>query len=291
MRSLFILALTLAMAWVTWSASTIDENNPYAYGANLGWIHCRADGNNGAVIGEFVCSDYLYGANIGWIHLGNGAPTNGIHYFNTSANDYGVNHDGEGHLDGYAWGANVGWLVFETNYGKPTVDLLTGNLSGYIWGANVGWISLSNLEAYVKTETMSSGPDSDGDGIPDQWELKMVGSLTTLTANGDYDGDRVLDKDEYVSDTRPNDSNSHMDITAYAEIGGTNVQLSWSSEPTRLYKLEASSAITNDAPWTDCSLGLIPPYPPPATETSQGFTDCAVTQRFYRVQAVRPLSP
>ena len=112
--------------------SSINEANKYAYGANVGWINARGDITNGAVIGEFVCSSYLYGANIGWIHLGDGSPTNGVRYGNTSADDYGVNHDGLGNLSGYACGANVGWIVFETNYGKPKVNLLTGNMDGYV---------------------------------------------------------------------------------------------------------------------------------------------------------------
>jgi hypothetical protein len=41
--------------------------------------------NNGAVIGDYVCSGYIYAANVGWINLGSGSPTNGIRYQNFSA--------------------------------------------------------------------------------------------------------------------------------------------------------------------------------------------------------------
>ena len=158
-------------------------------------------------------------------------------------------------------------------------------------GANIGWIGLSNAEAFVRTDRLEAGPDTDGDGIPDQWELSKVSSLTTLTANGDYDGDKVPDKDEYASDTHPNNGASYMDIVDYDQIGGTNVNLAWSSEPTRLYRLDRSPSITNDSPWTDSGLGMIPPEPPPSMETSRAFTDSAATQSFYRVRAVRPLTP
>ena len=81
-------------------ASTIDETNKFAFGANIGWIDWRPDGSSGAVIGEFVSSGYLYAANVGWINLGSGAPADGVRYQNNSATDFGVNHDGLGNLRG-----------------------------------------------------------------------------------------------------------------------------------------------------------------------------------------------
>jgi hypothetical protein len=56
------------------AGATIDQTNRYAYSANTGWLDGVADTNNGAVIGEYVCSGYLYSANLGWINLGSGSP-------------------------------------------------------------------------------------------------------------------------------------------------------------------------------------------------------------------------
>src|SRR6267143_3685374 len=95
----------LNVAQLARAATTINSANHFACGANIGWIDCRGDAANGAVIGEFVCSGYIYAANVGWIHLGTGTPANGIRYQNNSATDYGVNHDGLGNLSGYAYGA------------------------------------------------------------------------------------------------------------------------------------------------------------------------------------------
>src|SRR5437899_599745 len=141
--------LTLALAFslqplaFLHAATTINATNKFAYGANIGWMDWRGDTNNGAVIGEYVCSGYIYAANVGWINLGSGSPFNGIQYQNLSAVDFGVNQDGLGNLRGYAYGANIGWINFENN-GAPKVNLKTGNLTGYVWSANCGWISLSN---------------------------------------------------------------------------------------------------------------------------------------------------
>jgi hypothetical protein len=141
--------LTMVLA----NNSTINGTNHYAYGANLGWVDWRGDTTHGAVIRTNVCSGYIYSANFGWISLGNGLPTNGVHYQNLSASDFGVNVDSAGNLNGYAYGANIGWINF-TNIGTPKVDLASGNLSGYVWSANCGWISLSNTVAYVQAAAL-----------------------------------------------------------------------------------------------------------------------------------------
>jgi hypothetical protein len=52
--------LSVALIGSAGASSTIDTNNAYAYGANIGWVNARADGGtNGAVIGEFYCSGYI----------------------------------------------------------------------------------------------------------------------------------------------------------------------------------------------------------------------------------------
>src|SRR5881396_1065932 len=169
-----IILLLIGTTISSWAATTINATNNFAYGANIGWLNARGDVTSGAVIGEYVCSGYIWAANVGWIALGSGSPTNGIYYQNLSANDFGVNQDGLGNLRGYAYGANIGWINFE-NTGAPKVDLKTGNLTGYIYSANCGWISLSNAFAYVQTDTIARGNDSNANGLPDAWEKQYFG--------------------------------------------------------------------------------------------------------------------
>src|SRR6516164_807811 len=168
--------ILLCSVGVANAGTTIDASNKYAYGANIGWMDWRGDTNNGAVIGQYVCSGYIYAANVGWINLGSGIPTNGIYYQNLSANDFGVNQDGLGNLRGYAYGANIGWIHFE-DIGAPKVDLKSGRIGGSVWSANCGWIGLSNAFAWVQTDTIASGADSDKNGLPDAWELLNFGHL------------------------------------------------------------------------------------------------------------------
>jgi hypothetical protein len=49
------------------------------------------------------------------------------------------------------------------------------------------------------------GADSDGDGLPDSWELQYFGGLTQ-GANGDPDGDGVTNLQEYQQGRNPTKS-------------------------------------------------------------------------------------
>ncbi len=284
-RILFLLLCTAALT--AHGATSITPANHFAYGANIGWLDWRGDTNNGTVIGEYVCSGYIYAANVGWIHLGDGTPANAIQYQNNTASDYGVNRDGLGNLRGFAYGANIGWVSFETT-GAPKVDLLTGKLSGSIYSANCGWISLSNNFAHVQTDTIAPGVDTDGDGIVDAWEYSHTNTLTAFTASSDTDGDSFSDKSEYLADTNPNDADSKLVITAFSTPpGGTLPNVTWESVLTRQYRIEKSLSLTAPS-WLDSGLGVISAD---GTSTTRDFADTNAPIRFYRVQAIKPLSP
>ena len=274
-----LIACFVLLAACASAQSTIDPANPYGYGANVGWINARADGTNGAVVGQAFCSGYLYSANCGWIFLGDGSPADGRAYANASATDFGVNHDGRGNLSGYAYGANIGWIDFEQTYGHPKVNLATGELSGYAWGANVGWIDLSG----IKTLSIDPGPDTDADGIPDAWELGRAGDLTSL-GPGDADADGIDDVGEYEADTDPQDAAEYLRITAFLADGATN-RVTWPVKTTRFYALEYAPTLTNANGWATAA-GFVPSAEPEVTETLVGITNAT---RFYRVKASPPL--
>jgi hypothetical protein len=291
MKAKILLTTTISSFYIVHSAflaraaTTIDPVNRYAYGANLGWLDAVADTNNGAVIGDYVCSGYIYSANVGWINLGSGSPANQIQYQNNSTADFGVNNDGLGDLSGYAWGANIGWLTFEQTYGQPKVNMLTGQLSGYVWSANCGWISLSNAVASVQTDSLFPGPLAPN-GLPIPWLLTYFGT-TNVDANADPDHDGMSNAQEYQAGTNPNDSNSVLRITAESfSAGGTNASLTWNSVPTRFYYILKTTGL-NPAVWADSGLGLITPSA--GSSTTDGFADTSAPARFYRVEAVLPL--
>jgi hypothetical protein len=289
---LLLVALALASscflppATTVQAATTINAVNKFAYGANMGWLDWRGDTTTNAIIGEYVCSGYLYAANVGWISLGSGTPTNGSYYQNLAAGDFGVNQDGLGNLRGYAYGANIGWISFE-NTGAPKVDLNTGRMTGYLWSANCGWISLSNAVAYVQTDTIAPGTDSNGDGIPDAWELQNFGTMTIDPA-ADPDHDGMSNRQEYLAGTNPNNLLDYLKITSQTfGPGGTTATLTWSSVLTRYYYIEKTLDLTSPV-WLDSGLGSLAPD---GAFTTRNFGDTVAPMRFYRIRAVRPLAP
>lgn len=282
--TLALIILPLILQAESSGDTTINVVNKNGYGANIGWIDARGNTTNGAYLTQFYCTGYVWSANCGWIHLGKG-PTNGFQYSNTSADDYGVNIQGSS-LRGYAYGANIGWINFETN-GNPRIDLLSGKMNGHAWGANVGWISLSNSFAHVQTDCLEPGLDTDGDGIPDAWELSQSGDLVTYGPYPDDDDlDGKSDLEEYLADTNPGKDNSYLRITDIDHLVPTS-QVTWTVSPARLYLIEKSESATNESAWVDSGLGLVAPEM--ATSLTRDILDPASTTRFFRAKAVVPL--
>ena len=281
-------ALLFLLACDAWALSTIDEHERFAYGPNIGWMDWLNDVTHGVVVGEFTCSGYAYTPNAGWISLGNGSPADGIRYANSSATDYGVNHDGTGRLRGYAWGPEIGWLSFEDT-GNPRVDLTTGRLNGHVWSPSIGWISLSNAYAGVRTSMLDPDPDADSDGIPDQWERQRTGRLDLLSPGADSDGDGVNDEDEYAADTDPTDPAGSLRILWSRTHGQAGTGLLWPGGDTRLYRIEQCDSLNGGQGWVECTTAL-------CGRAGPGFRLCVIPpepfpQRFYRIRAVRPLAP
>ena len=285
------LAIIVSCSWAAApvrAATTIDPVNKYAYGANIGWMDWSGGAGqsaSGAVIGAYVCSGYIYSANAGWINLGSGSPANGIQYQNNSASDFGVNQDGLGNLRGYAYGASIGWINFEST-GAPAINMATGTMSGYVWSANCGWISLSNAVAYVQTDTISPGL-LDTNGLPIAWELTYFGT-TGLNPNADPTGKGMTLTQDYLAGTNPNQAGSVLKITAQSiSSGGTSARLTWESVPTRYYYVQETQSLS-PMNWTHNNVGLIPSQ---GATTTKSITDTAAGGRFYRIQAVQPLTP
>ena len=283
MKKILFLSIILSCILNLLGESNIDLANRYAYASNFGWIDWGMGTNQGATIGEYVCSGYIYSGNVGWINLGSGTPTNGIYYGNNSPGDFGVNNDGLGNLRGFAYGANIGWINFES-MGAPKVDLLSGRLSGFVWSCNCGWISLSNAFAYVEVDSIQQGTLAP-DGIPIAWLLSNFGT-TNVNANADADGDGMSNLEEYLAGTDPNNANNNLRVIGFScSSNGANVSVEWTSVPTRSYHLQNLQSL-NSADWSDSGLGVISSG---GSSTSCSLAGTNALMRYYRVQAFRPL--
>lgn len=276
-------------------ASTIDNDDKYAWGANIGWTNWRPSDATGAVIGEYVCSGYVWAANVGWIHLGDGTPANGIQYSNSDGADFGLNLTGHttsggvprARLRGLAYGANIGWISFEGE-GNPEINLQTGAFSGYAWSANCGWINLGDGSFTLATASILPGADTDADGLADAYEFQFTSpdSLAVLTATGDADGDGESDLAEYLANTNPLDPSSGLRIAAFAFSGPADFSLTWTSTPTRLYRIESKPDLLAPS-WTLALDDIVPG----GTLTTRAVPIPDPQRSFFRVQAFLPLAP
>lgn len=131
-------------------SETTDPNNTgrqYAYQENAGWINAEPLGNGGpgASIFQATVMGWMWSESLGWISL------SCLNTQSCAEVDFGVVHDGMGHLAGYAWAENAGWISFScadtsscgrVDYGV-SINPATGDFSGFAWGENIGWVSFS----------------------------------------------------------------------------------------------------------------------------------------------------
>ncbi len=134
------------------------------------------------------------------------------------------------------------------------------------------WWQIDDIEIY------GYEVDSDGDGIPDAWELYHFGDLTTADATSDYSNNGFLDLHAFLANTDPTDSNSLMRVEHYMPLPGGGYQIQWQSAPDRSYRVGRS---TNLPHFTPIETGL------PSTPPLNSYDDLTATNSaayYYRIE-------
>ena len=142
----------------------------------------------------------------------------------------------------------------------------------------------------AEEEALGTNPangDSDGDGLPDGWEVRH--GLNPLDAGGGHGGGGDLDSDglsnygEYLAGTDPQDATSALSMRV--SFSGTNMlRLSWQAVPGKKYQIEVSES----------AAGIFAPLPaansPRVAQSSEENVVESLASgsgsRFYRVRLV-----
>jgi len=278
----------LGIAVTASAETTINTSNKWAWSSGTGWINCRTVVTNGSVVstngvsvGQYVLWGYMYSPTVGWIDVGRGSPASGTNYSNTNTVDYGVNHDGKGHLTGYAWNGSVGWINFQwTNNPEatraPKINLQNGYFSGYAWGGSLGWINLSNTSAKLQTVSMATptNQDSNANDVPDGWEIQTFGTKTNFSRIYDY----------YVYDHAGMDPATHFALSDFS-LSGTGFRLAWDGAQTRIYYIDWKTNLLESG-WPNVQ----GPFSFTTSSAAVVLTNAA-DEVFYRLRTALPFSP
>ena len=171
-------------------------------------------------------------------------------------------------------------------------DVSGNTLTNFIWSATETWelplvlkngtnqISIvgydfRNLPAATLNLTIISTaglPDSDDDGMPDEWESQYGLNPEIANAAEDHDHDGLSNFFEYVAGTSPIDPGSTLALTVQ-KTDTEQLQLTFSAQVGRAYRLQYSLSATSG--WKD--LLTIPP----------STTSHVITQP----QTISPLAP
>lgn len=89
----------------------------------------------------------------------------------------------------------------------------------------------------------SSNPDSDGDGISDQWEQDNFGSLTNVNQTSDWDFDGFIDLHEFLAGTDPEDTNSFLRVVSNVTSPSSGIVIQWPGVSGKSYALSKTTNI------------------------------------------------
>jgi hypothetical protein len=121
--------------------------------------------------------------------------------------------------------------------------------------------------------------DTDGDGLPNDWETLHFGNATIANPNLDSDGDGFTNRQEYLAGTNPNDIDSVLFMEIESLTGG-GIQVRWQGAPNRIYTLLRSTQISTG--YAPIATGISSAHP--ALNVFNDLTANSNLRYFYRAQ-------
>jgi subtilisin family serine protease len=83
--------------------------------------------------------------------------------------------------------------------------------------------------------------DTDGNGLPDWWELQYFGHLTGTDPTADPDHDGMNNLAEWIAGTNPTNAASNLRLTLVSATNSSSIVVSWSSVAGKTYWLQRST--------------------------------------------------
>jgi len=113
-------------------------------------------------------------------------------------------------------------------------------------GTNTITVSGSNNLSVVTSAVVTivrAVSDTDGDGIPDQWEQDNFGSITNVNQSSDWDVDGFIDLHEYLAGTDPDDTNSFLRVVKNVATPSSGIVIQWPGVSGKSYALSKTTNI------------------------------------------------
>ena len=133
----------------------------------------------------------------------------------------------------------------------------------------------------VDLGTSTAFLDSDGDALPDWWEILYgLNPFDPNDAARDDDGDGMTNLQEYIAGTNPKNANDSLRIT---KVEKPVIGITWTSVPGRNYRVDAADDLT--ATFTPLS-ATISAGPGELTKSFTDPTPGVLGKRFYKVVVV-----
>ncbi len=128
------------------------------------------------------------------------------------------------------------------SFQEPVVGGACTGMISLAWGTNDIAVVCSNQTGTIVTQMVQIVmSDQDGDRIPDWWELECFDLLDTADSSSDWDGDRIGDRDEYLSGTDPKDPESVLAMQPIEADDSAKIVLRWMSVTGKTYALLMST--------------------------------------------------
>ena len=124
------------------------------------------------------------------------------------------------------------WSYIQLNAaGDPIAEIFAN------WDTGTG-----TLTAGTRVPSFPGGVDTDGDGIPDGWELFYGLNRNVADSTLDTDGDGLDNLHEYIAHTDPRVPQSVLRVTAFQPAGVGNFSLTWQSIAGLNYRIFTAPA-------------------------------------------------